>query len=544
MNSKKYYTRKTAETLGYSNNKDVKFKYITGIYIQNFRTLKNRTLKLGKYITVITGKNGTMKSSLMGLIAHPFSSPNNAKDLYGNALKTDMRNVFRLSLDKDIDEYIYYLNALTTKQEELSEPIRVYRRQAEQRHRITVSATNESGRGNFSLNTSMINLSRLYPMIETDSHVVPDDLTSLEKQEISKNYYDIMQREAFAQFESVSDKRNKNTCGPKDAYYDFSSISSGEDNLGSILYKLVAFKRASTGEDYLQGLICIDEFEASLHPVTQTRLFDFLLHWCKINRMQIVMTTHSLYLINHCLSLQHSYDYEQDSISITNISTMQVGSDHNYKFISNPDYKTIYRELTYINPEEASPYKINIICEDLEAKQLIKKILGKRISQQVEIITNISGNNGSDYHGLISLAKNGARLLDDSIIILDADVSPSLFSKLDFKYITKIYDPNNYCIEKAIVNYILNCHGDESIFEKIELDAVKAQFSDCGINPHCISSQNSKSYKNWHISHKVFYNKALSAYIKDNKVEFDQFKEKILTMINEKRSHQGLDPLK
>lgn len=131
MGSKKYDTSKTAETLGYSNNKDVKFKYITGIYIQNFRSLKNRTLKLGKYMTVITGKNGTMKSSLMGLIAHPFSSPNGAKDLHGNLLKTDMRGVFRLSLDKDADEYIYYLRALTNKNEELAEPIRVYRREQE-----------------------------------------------------------------------------------------------------------------------------------------------------------------------------------------------------------------------------------------------------------------------------------------------------------------------------------------------------------------------------------------------------------------------------
>lgn len=94
MGSKKYDTSKTAEALGYLNNKDVKFKYITGLYIQNFRSLKNRTLKLGKYMTVITGKNGTMKSSLMGLITHPFSSPNSAKDLHGKPLKTDMRTVF------------------------------------------------------------------------------------------------------------------------------------------------------------------------------------------------------------------------------------------------------------------------------------------------------------------------------------------------------------------------------------------------------------------------------------------------------------------
>ena len=61
-----------------------------------------------------------MKSSLMGLITHPFSSPNSAKDLHGKPLKTDMRTVFRLSLDKDTDEYIYYLKALT--KEEPSEP--------------------------------------------------------------------------------------------------------------------------------------------------------------------------------------------------------------------------------------------------------------------------------------------------------------------------------------------------------------------------------------------------------------------------------------
>lgn len=109
MRNKKYDTSSTAESLGYLNNKDVKFKYITELYIQKFRSLKDRTLQLGKYITVITGKNGTMKSSLLGLIAHPFSSPNNAKDLYGKPLKTDMRTVFRLSLEKDTEEYIYII---------------------------------------------------------------------------------------------------------------------------------------------------------------------------------------------------------------------------------------------------------------------------------------------------------------------------------------------------------------------------------------------------------------------------------------------------
>ncbi len=40
----------------------------------------------------------------------------------------------------------------------------------------------------------------------------------------------------------VSDDKAKETLGPSNANYDFETISSGEDNLGHILLKLLAFK--------------------------------------------------------------------------------------------------------------------------------------------------------------------------------------------------------------------------------------------------------------------------------------------------------------
>ena len=85
---------KTAREIGYASNKDVKLKKIKGIYIKKFRTIENKMIELGSQVTIISGKNGTMKSCILGLIAHPFSSPNNAKDSFENDLKTDMRNVF------------------------------------------------------------------------------------------------------------------------------------------------------------------------------------------------------------------------------------------------------------------------------------------------------------------------------------------------------------------------------------------------------------------------------------------------------------------
>ena len=460
VTSNKYDVSYTAFNIGYTTHKDVKFKYITGIKIQSFRSLKDRYLPLGKNITVITGKNGTMKSSLLGLIAHPFSSPTNAKDLYGQDLKTDMRNVFRLSLEKDPDEYIYYLEAITSKNEFLSEPIRLYCRPGEKRHRITVGENNEAGAGNFSLNTSLITLSRLYPMINTDSHVIAVNLSEEEQKRISRDYLCIMQRDAFSHFETVSDKKIKNTCGPKDAYYDFNSISSGEDNLGSILCKLLAFERQKSEEDCLQGILCIDEFEASLHPVVQTQFFDYLLKWSKQNHIQIVMTSHSLHLLYHCISLQQQAHNEENSISVVNISTMQVGRDHNYRFIPNPDYKTIYTELTYVSPEETHPYKVNVICEDALAKSFLNKLLGKSIPPCIEVISDISGTEGSSWKGLVSLAKNGSKLLDDSVIVVDADAN--IPRNINFSRITKIFDPDNLPIEKRIVKYVHDLDGSQS----------------------------------------------------------------------------------
>lgn len=52
----KYNREKLASAYGYESNKDVKFKHITGLHIQKFRSLENRDVKLGKQLTLITGK--------------------------------------------------------------------------------------------------------------------------------------------------------------------------------------------------------------------------------------------------------------------------------------------------------------------------------------------------------------------------------------------------------------------------------------------------------------------------------------------------------
>ena len=546
---KNFDVQKDASSYGYNENKKVVFRMITGISVKHFRSLKERELKLGKHLTIITGKNGTMKTALLGLIAHPFTSPNDAKDIYGKPLKTEHSEIFRLSPDKDKEEYSYYINGITDKDEEIKEPVRIYPRKGGSKFRLTVSATNIKGKGNFLLNTTYINLKRLFPIVETNAKTVHDDLSKEEKNLLSIAYQKIMQRDAYTEIDSISDDKNKNTLGPANAYYDFNSISSGEDNLGHILCKLLAFKRFKLeGNDRLQGLICIDEIEASLHPSSQEAIIQYLLEWAERNNMQIVCTTHSLHIVNLCLKLQNEISNGKELIVINNISTQLVGDDLNYNVMVNPSYKTIYKELTLQNPYEGEQYKVNIICEDELAKAVLKKIIKKKIiTQNIEIITDITGTNGTPANSLISLAKNGKRLLEDSVIVVDPDVSDDQISKAKFDFLLKIpsEDGEGFPLEQRVIYYLRKLDGSDEIFVDMEKTAFIKSCGDCGIFKQNYDDRSTKVtyFKSWRNKNKSFFNKALTRYIRDNEEVFSKFRIELVDKINQRRDAKGLRPL-
>lgn len=544
---------------GFESNKSVVFKQLDSIYIEKFRSIQDKFLHLGKNITLISGKNGTMKSSILGLIAHPFSSPNDATDVYGNDLKTKMEDVFRLSLEKDIDRYRYYLNATGLIQADemneikFSEQIRVYLREKESRHRVTVGKDNRKGRGNFLLNTCYINLKRLFPIIETEaSEISNKKLTPDFFNFIHKGYYTILQNESFRDAALISDEKSKHTFGPKDKYYDYNTISSGEDNLGNILLKMWAFEENKIERNGLQGIFCIDEIEAGLHPVAQERLFNFLLDWSQKNNIQIVATTHSLYLIQHALTKQNESRYKNNEIQINIISKIYT-NNNNYNIISNPSYNLAYKELTFKDLHELEDiYKIHILCEDSVACYFLKRILqNKEIVNRLNFmygITNDENNPGTSYKSLISIVKNGAKLLNDSIVVFDADVPAEKIkqiknSNVSFLKLNVIYD---LPLEKAIVKYIYDLPGDDSFFikNKKEKDSFISEFSDFRIfnlnEIERLKGDDTTKYKNWCNKDKRKFNTYITAYTKHHNDELEEFRACFVSMINKKLIDRSL----
>ena len=240
---------KRKSELGFSENKAIPISSILGLNIKIFRTFKDQPLFLGENLTLLSGRNGTMKTTLMGLLAHSFSS--DAKDAFGNDLKTKLGSVFRLSSEYDKKDYSYDLVLRTSDDSVLSEPVSFYYVAGKtQRHRIVVSG-NEDGDGNFQYNTSFLNLKRLFPLVDTQAAPATDSSISLSESEAVdlKDFYEtVFPSSEYEAFEPVHHQKMKTTFALTGtaAKYDWQTISSGEDNLGAIFNRLLGFQRAFT----------------------------------------------------------------------------------------------------------------------------------------------------------------------------------------------------------------------------------------------------------------------------------------------------------
>lgn len=542
---------KDAFESGYHDYKDIHFKKINGIRISKFRTISDAKMDLGNVMTIISGKNGTMKSTILGLLAHPFASPNNAQDAYGNDLKTRHSDVFYLSPDKDKEQYNYSLVATTMDDVVFEEPIRVYPRKNPNgtiRHRLTVGKDNVDGKGNFSLNTSYVNLKRLLPIVGTNAQILDKEIGQSLERFISQGYMKILQKEAFLEPVFVLDKGKKQTFGPgKKAKYDYKAISSGEDNVGHILSKMHAFLQyKSENANELQGIFCIDEMEASLHPVAQINLFNFIYSWAKNNNIQVVINTHSLYLIQYVIELQERMG-NKDDIVLNMISTAFV-SGENYNIIKNPSYNKAYKELTLKDIKNIDEiYKVNLICEDDVAEYYLRRIISKReVLARVDIIHSLNdAESGNSCNGLKSLIRNGQKLLTDSVIVFDADVNVTDIERYPSKFIV-LPGEYNLPLEKEIVKYIYDLPGDHDFFKKFKKERIAFvnEFSRYDIvnlnNIDSITNEKVSKYKNWAKESTKDFKKYVTYYVKDNDKLMRTFKETLQDILNEKFMSQSL----
>jgi predicted ATPase len=460
--------------LGLSDNKDIVIGSILGIRIKSFRSLKEQSLILGEHVTVLSGRNGTMKTSLMGLLAHPFSSE--AKDAFGNDLKTPLQEVFKLSPEFDTDDYFYDMTLRTNDGAILAEPVSIYRvKENTNRHRIVVSGA-EKGDGNFLYNTSFLNLKRLFPLVDTKAAPTTDRairLSASEAADLKDFYENIFPSSEYEAFVPVHQKKVKSTfaLSGATARYDWHSISSGEDNLGAIFNRLVGFQRAFTaGQKTGNGILCIDEFESSLHPVAQLRLLDYLYRWSARYKVQLVISTHSLHLIQD-LYLRHAANLAAGRIVINFVSKSSA-RESNFPVLQNPDYELAYKELTLSSPAKvAAARKVRVFCEDEHAIHFAKRLVKSQdVLSAVEFHSSLDpdgGKVGTSWPALRKLCVEYPLLLEGSLALFDADVGENELQKIKNADLYLVLpDPDSLAIERRMVVFIIGRDNGDAFFSK------------------------------------------------------------------------------
>lgn len=546
---------KRRSELGYKTNKEIPIKKIIGINIKKFRTIQNQSIILGEHITVISGRNGSMKTSMMGLLAHPFDSE--SKDAFERKLKTPLNEVFKLSKVFDIDDYNYEMLLETEKKELLKEPIRIYYvGDKTNRHRVVVSGA-EEGDGNFTYNTALLNLKRLYPLVDTKAKPVEAQFTSEELRALKDFYENVFPSTEYGSFTPVKDGSLKTTFAPsgENSHYDWETISSGEDNLGSIFNRLIGFQRsASLKPDLGNGIFCIDEFESSLHPVAQVRLFNYLYKWAQKHRVQIVISTHSLGLITSIYN-QHKQNIDSHRVAVNFISKSSAAAN-NYPIIHNPPLALALKELTLEDPEKiSSALKIRIFCEDEIAIHFTKRLLkNQKLLSEIEFHSSLdpeSPQPGTSYTALTTVLSKYPLLVEDSLAILDPDVKSSATQKIKNKNsFLMLPDKEGIAIERRIILYITSLNNEDDFFIKFkrEREAFLYSFKDAGINSLTradILDENKtkiEQCKAWARKEKAEFKKYITYYC-DHLPERAKFKEEFLQKLNSIRQKLGMPKL-
>ncbi|MGL9635946.1 AAA family ATPase, partial [Escherichia coli] len=358
-------------------NKITKLKSID---IKNFRGLSGVSLDIADRITIVCGKNGTSKSTILGIIAQVFSfkkdySANPPENLKFKTL-TDVNfesvfsDHFRFSKHDEPGSmdigFVVYDGASDTTQSELK--LRVYDVADRDKVRPVVRGNKIEGVSNTSRNIThpviYLSLARLQPITTRKEYSVRNEEYIRNNSDYFKGLNNKILIKTTSTLITATSGSIKSVVGHAN-YYDQDSVSVGEDNVGQILQALLSFKKLKEEyKNYHGGILLIDEADAGLFPAAQLEFIKLLTKITKELNLQVVMTSHSPTMIEEVYKLSKaSKDYRTIYLTDT-YGKIKVKND-----LSWPQ---IYADLHVDTVKVKDDYfpKVNVYFEDLQGFDL------------------------------------------------------------------------------------------------------------------------------------------------------------------------------
>lgn len=455
------------------------------LIIEKFRALNNVEVEFGDAITVICGKNGTSKSSILGIAAQIFSfdrdyvkdEPISYKQITGVPFKSQYNDHFRISktfdtpgsMNVSIELKDGYTNQDATAQLTLTKRTKKEKEKEEEEIRAVVRNNSTAPKGNnksrnFTHPVIFLSLKRLYPITDRTYEIKDFDYLNNHKQEFINLTNELLNRSSANAIGTGGTISSAVSYGDN---YDQESVSAGEDNAGQIVLALMSFRKLKEEyADYKGGLLLIDEADAGLFPTAQINLLKILERECRDLNLQVIMTSHSPVLIEYAFEKSKQFRQRYKTIYLSNTyGDIRVQHDWSWAKISADLLTTTTPVTATINLP-----KINIYFEDGEASDLFNAIMYRQPIKKFTLPMNDITLGCSNYFQLIN--KKVTEFSEKSIVCLDADQQ----AKVNKSHKTIVLLPGHLPPDQLIFEYLYNLR-DEHPYWQNELNFSRSVFT-------------------------------------------------------------------
>lgn len=427
--------------------------YIKELKIKDFRLIKELSFQPSKYVNIISGKNGTGKSTILGMIAQGFSYNNKVIEFISSECQELNKTKFS-KLDPELDaQLITEYNSILTHfgkpfESSSNEHFKLSEKDVRETEHINVTLDNEEY---FKLKTTnhkdrilprfvtrrdnnesanyihpviYLGLDRLTPLVKTRNKNFILYISEQDKEDIHILYKSILLKDYPNNLTATETNTKKQTAAYIDPERTIEMISSGEDIVGQLLLALYSFKKLKDNypDNYKGGILLVDEVDATLYPAAQNILLDIFLEKARAWNIQIFVTTHSLTLLEHLetekiKNPRVNRDVKIFTTSESNISDIKITElDFLYKFKN--------ELLAQVN-QELILDKVKVYFEDSEAYFVFTNLIkGFKDSHNLAISKRIKSINGVSISSTQyqSLHKHKVpEFTKNSIICLDGD---------------------------------------------------------------------------------------------------------------------------
>jgi AAA domain, putative AbiEii toxin, Type IV TA system len=427
--------------------------------IRRFRALNNVAIEFGTHVTVICGKNGTSKSSILGIAAQIFSfeqdyttdTPLLYQTITGEKFKSLPRAHFRFSdqfdipgsLDVAVELFDGYTNSNATAELELSRRGQGARPVVRKNSTAKTADSNKSR--NFTHPVIFLSLKRLLPIAERDYSVSNIAYLKQNEQRFLNLTNELLNKTSSVATSTAGSIRSAVAHGDT---YDQDSVSAGEDNAGQIMLALMSFRKLKEENPagYRGGLLLIDEADAGLFPAAQKKLVEILDRECNELNLQVVMTSHSPTLIEYTFEQSQKFRRRFKTIYLSD-TYGGVQAMHDMSWVNiNADLHT----KTIPSTSDVSLPLVNVYFEDQEGCDFFNALMYRHPAKKYINVLNEVSLGCSNY---IQLVQRGVpEFSQKSIICLDADVATDKIKKLH----TIALLPGTLPPDQLIFEYLFN----------------------------------------------------------------------------------------